>query len=234
MKKSLEERFWSKVEKGDGCWEWAACKNSTGYGRFRVNGHTEFAHRVSWTLAHGPIPDGLFVCHHCDNPSCVRSDHLFIGSHKDNLRDAVKKGRTATGDRNGSYTHPERRPTGDRNGMRIHPERHISRLCPEKLARGDRNGSRTHPESRPRGNRHGFRLHPESVPRGDRHGSRIHPERLVRGEKQWKAKLKTQDVLQIRELYATGTVSQRKLARFFGVSHQTIGRVIHRKNWAHV
>jgi len=74
------------------------------------------AHRWAYETFVGPIPDGLGVCHHCDTPSCVRPDHLFVGTQKDNVRDCISKGRFATGERSGSYTHPERRPIGERSG----------------------------------------------------------------------------------------------------------------------
>lgn len=89
----LDVRFWAKVAKGDGCWEWTASRNSLGYGNIRVERKRFVAHRVAWALTYGPIPDGLFVCHHCDNPPCCRPDHLFLGTHADNMADMVAKGR---------------------------------------------------------------------------------------------------------------------------------------------
>jgi hypothetical protein len=93
-RQSFEDRFWSKVRKTEGCWEWTAGTYRKGYGKFSVARSTNAqAHRVSWQMGSGPIPDGLFVCHHCDNPSCVRPDHLFLGTNRDNVRDCVQKGR---------------------------------------------------------------------------------------------------------------------------------------------
>ncbi len=94
----LEVRFWKKVTKTDGCWLWQATKNQQGYGMFFV-GNTQagrinsVATRVSWELLYGPISDGQLCCHKCDTPSCVRPDHLFLGSHSDNSNDMVAKGR---------------------------------------------------------------------------------------------------------------------------------------------
>lgn len=93
--KTYIERFWEKVEIGEAgdCWEWTAYKTKKGYGRFQLSGSPERAHRVAWALTFGPVPDGLFVCHHCDNPGCVNPAHLFIGTNSDNQLDSVCKGR---------------------------------------------------------------------------------------------------------------------------------------------
>jgi hypothetical protein len=93
IKKSIEQRFWSKIIKTDGCWLWTGA-NYKGYGKFAINKKEKiWAHRMSWLLNCGPIPDGLCICHHCDTPSCVNPSHLFIGTIGDNNRDAFDKGR---------------------------------------------------------------------------------------------------------------------------------------------
>jgi hypothetical protein len=98
----LALRFWSKVKKSNDCWTWTAAK-VRGYGIIRIAGKDYRAHRVSWELSYGPIPAGMFVCHRCDNPSCVRPDHLFLGTPMDNQVDARQKGRLkrARGERHG-------------------------------------------------------------------------------------------------------------------------------------
>jgi hypothetical protein len=92
---SLEERFWGRVQKADGdaCWTWAGSHTGTGYGKLRAHGRIELAHRVAWELTKGASAGDLCVCHRCDNPGCVRPDHMFLGTHADNMKDAVAKGR---------------------------------------------------------------------------------------------------------------------------------------------
>jgi hypothetical protein len=93
---TLEERFWSKVHKTPTCWLWIAAKFSNGYGHFYLEGRHCLAHRVSWELLVGPIPDGLLVCHNCpdgDNPGCVNPAHLWLGDDKANVQDMMRKGR---------------------------------------------------------------------------------------------------------------------------------------------
>lgn len=95
VSKSVSERFWSKVcilHPSD-CWEWQAAKFCNGYGVFRLDGKNFRAHRLSWVLEYGDIPEGLSVLHSCDNPSCVNPHHLWLGTQLDNLRDSDCKGR---------------------------------------------------------------------------------------------------------------------------------------------
>lgn len=98
------ERFFSKVNKTDGCWEWTGSFTTTGYGSF-YDKKMYRAHRFSWVLFNGDIPDGLHVCHTCDNRKCVNPEHLFLGTNMDNLNDRQNKGRQAKGTKNGRYTH---------------------------------------------------------------------------------------------------------------------------------
>jgi len=98
------DRFWEKVDKGPGCWEWTGFR-SRKYGRVYTGSipgfpHNTNAHRMSWIIANEglAIPSGMFVCHHCDNPACVRPDHLFLGDNLANMRDKVAKGRHGRGE----------------------------------------------------------------------------------------------------------------------------------------
>ena len=98
------DKFWSLVVKTEDCWLWCAGRFGPGYGSFYVPGsHRYLAHRAAWELTNGPIPPGVWVLHRCDNPSCVRPDHLWLGVHRDNMRDMVRKGRHWGGRNNGRW-----------------------------------------------------------------------------------------------------------------------------------
>ena len=99
--RSLPERFWSKVNRTDDCWLWTGAIVPRGYGRMSVGLKSGMAHRISWQLNNGPIPQGQCVLHKCDVPGCVRPDHLWIGSKSDNIKDREQKGRTAKGENAG-------------------------------------------------------------------------------------------------------------------------------------
>ena len=134
-KEGLRKRMAKHTKKTRSCWVWQAGKWGKGYGAtsFYAEGRTHkvAAHRAAWQLHNDkPIPRGLLVMHKCDNKPCVRPSHLKLGTQFENLRDMVQKGRSATGDRHKSRTHPE------------------------SVARGERHGSRTKPECVPRGESH--------------------------------------------------------------------------------
>ena len=90
------KRFWTGVQIDDlvDCWLWMRRKNSEGYGNIRWYGETWLTHRVAWNISRGEIPQGMLVCHHCDNPPCVNPSHLFLGTDLDNARDKIAKGRS--------------------------------------------------------------------------------------------------------------------------------------------
>jgi len=154
----ITERFWKYVNKTADCWLWTGAKTYGGYGVINSGGRDGKiirAHRLSWELHNGPFPAELDVCHKCDNPSCVRPDHLFLGTAKDNVADMIHKGRRVMGPRR-------------------------------------------------------------------------------RGEEHPRARLTESQVLAIRAAHASGTASQRQLAREYGVDRRAIHQVVYRKTWIHV
>jgi hypothetical protein len=107
----FEKRF--IPEPNSGCWIWTEYCNHQGYGRWRYDGKRIGAHRISWMLYCGPISGGLSVLHHCDNPSCVNPDHLFLGTHDDNMRDMTAKGRSSRHGALPGEAHPHAKLTAE-------------------------------------------------------------------------------------------------------------------------
>ena len=97
---AMPARFWGKVDRTGECWVWTGTK-SHGYGNFSVNGKMVHAHQYAWEQRYGPRPQGTIICHTCDNPACVRVEHLFLGTYRTNMQDCVAKRRQAVGERNG-------------------------------------------------------------------------------------------------------------------------------------
>lgn len=212
---SVLKRFWSYVFKTEECWLWLGPR-TRGYGALAVplgshgasrrSNHIA-AHRFSFLLHVGPIPDGLFILHRCDVKTCVNPTHLWPGTHADNMRDMAAKGRS------GPHQHPE------------------------SLLRGENHWTHIHPERLPRGERHGSKTHPERLRRGDSHPSRLYPERVKRGECQWYAKFTEAQIREIRQRYAAAQGRRgirTELAREYGVQRGTIWFIVTRKTWAHV
>lgn len=104
---TAEERFWGNVTKTRKCWTYRHT-GKRGYGKLLVNGKHLRANRFVWEITYGPIPAGMIICHHCDNPSCVRPSHLFVGTHADNMMDKIRKGR-------GGYCGPKQPVYGERH-----------------------------------------------------------------------------------------------------------------------
>lgn len=212
----IYDRFWTLVDKNGPtpshrpelgpCWQWKGPgRGKYGYGGV-LNGEALYAHRRSWEMHYGPIPPDLHCLHKCDNTKCVRPDHLFIGTHSDNMKDCHKKGR------------------------RVHPKT----IHPECMATGDKNGMRTHPESRSPGDRNGSRIHPERIARGENHIWRRRPDLIRRGSaKGAGAKLDESKVSEIRRLRAQG-LRGVDLSKQFSVSQATISLIVNRKKWTHV
>lgn len=117
-------RFWKKVDKNGPimrpeltpCWTWLKSKGGRGHGIVRIDKINRGAHRVSWQIANGPIPDELHVLHECDNSSCVNPEHLHLGTPKINSGEMVARGRSAKGDKSGPRKHPELMPRGEAHG----------------------------------------------------------------------------------------------------------------------
>lgn len=119
---TIKNRLLSKVvvDQAIGCWNWTGSKIKFGYGRIGVDDKTYSAHRLSYQVFRGEIPEGLYVCHKCDNPACINPDHLFLGTQRDNMQDALRKGRIKLPDNGGAQYKP-----GNKAFNRVLPDNQV-------------------------------------------------------------------------------------------------------------
>lgn len=138
---SLDERFWAKVRRDASCWEWTARRTPSGYGTIKVGTATRLAHRVSWELHFGAIPDGMCILHRCDNPPCVNPAHLFLGMQLDNVRDREAKGRASHGEKHGEVMRRTFARLGPAVSGEQHPRAKLRREQAEEIRRRYRRGN---------------------------------------------------------------------------------------------
>lgn len=128
----VSARFWMRVVKTGECWEWTGSQDVHGYGQINLGQPRKLmlTHRLSWQFANGPIPEGMKILHKCDNPRCVRPDHLFIGTMADNTRDMMNK------HRHHSHNHTNYMPRGkDHHYYNAGPK--LTRKIAEKIRKSD-------------------------------------------------------------------------------------------------
>lgn len=140
-----KERLLPKVntQNPSDCWEWGGARDRRGYGRLNILGKTALAHRISWEAFRGPIPDGLHVCHSCDNPPCINPAHLFLGTDRDNIRDAAAKNRLAPSRARGEMHRKARLTEEDVRAIRGSAESNGQLAERYKVSKGAIKGVRT-------------------------------------------------------------------------------------------
>ena len=212
--------FWSRVKKTRFCWFWGGGKVAAGYGAVSVNGRKLRAHRYAYELCYGALLPGFVVCHRCDNPPCVRPDHLFAGGQSDNMRDALLKGRL-------------RVPKGRRFGSgEAHPAAKLSRAVVAAIRALYKQGfTQSHLAQLYRVTRSGIAHGVQGTRWGD--ASWCAPEarwRKARGEANSQSKLSPEKAAAIRQFAAAGA-TQSSLSRQFGVTRRAIHMVIEGTTW---
>lgn len=203
------DRFWDQTKRGadNECWSWTGAKTKSGYGAFMVNYRYISAHRFSYELHRGPIPDRMFICHTCDNPACVNPNHLFPGTPRDNMLDKTAKGRGRAGFRGfPSEQHPRARLTWEKVDTIREQRRNGAKLI--ELAR--QYGISTTQVS--------------DIARWRSWRRDDDPEPITPG----RSKLSEADKADIRAAWAGG-ISNRALSKQFNVSPATISMIVHQK-----
>lgn len=143
IKGTVVDRLAARTERVGDCLVWTGCRDRDGYGWITINYEQLYVHRVAWALKHGPIPDGMQVLHACDNPPCLNTAHLFLGTNLDNIADKVAKGRSRN--QNQNKTHCPAGHPYDRDNTYLDPTRH-ARHCRACMRQRSRPRRRRRPE----------------------------------------------------------------------------------------
>lgn len=219
--------LWSHTDKSGDCWIWQRGRSTAGYGSLKWGDKRWLAHRLAYTLANGPIPKGLHVCHHCDNPPCVNPDHLFVGTARDNALDMVRKGRHR-------YTLPTARARGGQGSRTSVNEVQVVQMREKRAA-----GALLKDLAREYGmTNQGVRAICRGVTWAHVGGPRVMyadpATYIVRGERIAASKLTETDVRSIRNRYAAGSATVIEMAAEYSVSRRAIYKIINRLTWAEV
>lgn len=218
LPETIAARFWSKVDKRgpDECWPWTAGRIAFGYGHFRLHYRKINASRYAYILTNGPISDEILVCHECDNPPCCNPKHLFLGTHKDNAQDCIKKGRSKP-------------PSGESHGMAKLTDEKVKEIR-QRYTNGERmidlaleyEVTKTTIIEIVAG------THWLKVTGG------ISVARKIVGENHPRSRLSEEQVIAIRAYYAKGGVTMYELGDSFGVCWSTVWAIVNRKSWKHI
>jgi len=195
----------SKIEKTNSCWIWKGYVNPDGYGRYSSNYKTFFAHRYSWIIHKGNIPNAILVCHSCDNRKCVNPEHLFLGTHKDNYQDSKNKKRHVHGNSHGQ--------------TKIKEEFHEEIINSYLSGETQRNIAKKYSVSQGA---------IQDIIR-----KKI-PAKILKGETANGSIFNENQIKEIRSMYVPGKVTFLQIAKIYQVNPETIRRIIRRERWAHV
>ena len=219
--------LWSHTDKSTDCWIWQRGRNTGGYGTLFWGDKRWYAHRLAYTLANGPIPKGLHVCHKCDNPPCINPGHLFVGTARDNALDMVRKGRHR-------YILPTVRPRGGQGSRTSVNESQVIEMREKRAA-----GALLKDLAREYGmTNQGVRAICRGVNWAHVGGPRVMyadpATYIARGERISSSKLAPDDVRSIRRRYAEKSATVIEMAAEYSMTRRGIYKIINRENWAEV